>query len=499
MRGRVPVVLAALALVTASARTAAAVEQTPSCAPASHVGGAWPSYGHDLSNTRAQPAEDVIDASSAGALAPRWVFSVSANGEPNGTVQSTPVVANGCVYFGTELGSLFAVNADTGERVWSVKLSSVTGLPLAGNGIVGSVAVADGRVLAMVNSEGAPYAAAFDQDTGALLWHTTVDEYSSSQVNASAVVFDGLFFYAEAGPENNLRGQPKFVILDTADGRILKKTPFIPDEDIARGYGGAGAWGTAVVDTATRYAYVGTTNPYNKAQAHRHANSLLKIDLDRTRPTFGEIVDAYKGDPEQYVRGAGLHQQPACRTLGTSEPLGPTLTCFEQDIDFGASPNLFVNAEGHTLVGALQKSGVYHAVYADTMQEAWTRILSTPFVGGNASSTAVHGGRVFAVVNPGVLFAMDDTTGELVWAAPVGDPFRYQPVSVAGGVVYLLDLAGNLRGYDEATGIPVLFRPMAVDAASPMASISASGVSIARNTVYAAANATTGGFVAGYR
>jgi len=46
-------------------------------------------------------------------------------------------------------------------------------------------------------------------------------------------------------------------------------------------------------------AYVGTADPSSRLQ-HRYTDAIVKIDLDRRRPTFGTIVDGYKGTVESY-------------------------------------------------------------------------------------------------------------------------------------------------------------------------------------------------------
>src|SRR4051812_27577524 len=53
-------------------------------------GGEWRSYGHDVANSRHQPAEDKITAKNVADLTPRWDFS---NGG-YGTFHGTPVIAD---------------------------------------------------------------------------------------------------------------------------------------------------------------------------------------------------------------------------------------------------------------------------------------------------------------------------------------------------------------------------------------------------------------------
>jgi len=68
----------------------------PGCAPAKHAGGEWRSYGHDLQNTRSQPAEKEIGPLQAAQLAPAWTFSASTAGG-SGDFTGTPTIADGCL------------------------------------------------------------------------------------------------------------------------------------------------------------------------------------------------------------------------------------------------------------------------------------------------------------------------------------------------------------------------------------------------------------------
>jgi hypothetical protein len=80
----------------------------------------------------------------------------------------------------------------------------------------------------------------------------------------------------------------------------------------------------------------------------------------------------------------------------------------------------------------------------------------------------------------------------------VGDPFHYESVSVAGGVVYTIDGLGFLDAYRADNGLPLLKRLLLADAGSdalPTGGASSDGVAIARDTVYVEA----GSHVIAYR
>jgi outer membrane protein assembly factor BamB len=188
---------------------------------------------------------------------------------------------------------------------------------------------------------------------------------------------------------------------------------------------------------------------------------------------------------QYYPAGAVLADTPVC----TAEVLPVTLDrpeCGQIDLDFGASPTLFRNSEGKLVVAALQKSGVVHAAYADTMEKAWSTVVGAPCAACNVSSTAWDGkDTIFVAGSPGsMMFGLDADTGSYKWAAPIGDGTHYQPVSYANGVVYTVDTSGRLDTFDAALGAPAFSRPMSADVGDTCTALSG-GVAIAANHVFA--------------
>ena len=261
----------------------------------------------------------------------------------DGDFNNTPTVAGGCLYLASDTGWVLAANADTGEVLWTTKLE---------HSIASSLAVHDGRVFVSVNRADQPYLVALDQATGAELWRTTLDKQPGSDLFSSPVPFNGMVMVgvsgagAESGttatgnPQTRLHFRGAYLLLDQATGEIIVKDHPIPDEDFydyGGDYSGGGVWSTAAIDTATNYAYVGGGNPFTAAE-HPNTNAILKIDVDPSRPTFGRIVGSYHGSLDQYLDA--LSSKPVC------EAYVDVFTCELMDYDFGASPQLFTDAEG---------------------------------------------------------------------------------------------------------------------------------------------------------
>src|SRR3954452_25584802 len=184
----------AVAVPAASAVSSAgaAARPTGKCASAHHAGGDWSSYGHDLANSRSQPAEKTLTTTVVPTLSKAWAFSASQGGG-DGDFTGTPVVAGGCLYIASTTGWVFAVNADTGQKVWSTKVDKT------GNGVTSSPAVAEGKVFVAVGRTSKPYVAALDQRTGKVRWQRITQTQDGADTYGSPVVVDGVLFEGVSG------------------------------------------------------------------------------------------------------------------------------------------------------------------------------------------------------------------------------------------------------------------------------------------------------------
>jgi len=522
--------LAAVAVASALGAVAAAPAgaNPRGCGPAGVPGGEWRSYGGDYRNSRTQFREKSIAAADAPLLTPAWTFStVKAGG--NGDITGTPAVADGCMYVGSSRGWVFSVNADTGKLIWKKQLPF-------GGGVNSSVTVATRQVRPKARPVGTvyvaatrtqkfegncrpgdpcqgPYVAAFDQATGKLVWASkAIDTQPGADSYASPVVFDHTLMVgtsggsAELGDESDryaFQGSMNFIDADT--GRILKKTwtihpPKKPDDNFA----GATIWSTPAVDTRDKVAFVGTSNPFKPQAEHKYANAVIKLDVNRRSKRFGRIIGSYKGLVDNFFPEAS--KLPCYDIPGNPPPYYPQGigSCGNIDLDFGAAPNLFQDAKGRKLVGAGQKSGVYHVFDAKTMKPVWKQIVGPPgALGGIVGSTANDGHSVYGPITvPGYVWSLSaDKGGAYRWLGPIADGLHWgPPVSLANGVVYTVDFNGFLDAFDARNGSILTRRPLTLGGSGPVSPTWA-GVSVARNTIYAAVGVLglADGFVVAFR
>jgi len=286
------------------------------------------------------------------------------------------------------------------------------------------------------------------------------------------------------------------VILNAQTGELLKKVWTIhppangacPASTCPKGVNdflsGATVWSTAAVDPAAKVAYFGTSNPFQPEKEADTANAIIKVGIDQTAPaTFGRVLALGKGTPDQYTTVPDPNKKFCVNP--------PTVldACLDQDLDFGASPNLFTDSSGRQIVGDGQKSGFYHAFDTRTMQHVYQQILGPPsLVGGIVGSPAYDGKSIIGpLTQDGLIWSINRDTGSAQWLARLGDGEHYgNPVAVANGVVYSTGNDGSLRALDALSGTSLLNYPFTQNAQTGSDPVKTyAGVSIARNTVYA--------------
>lgn len=482
--------VALLVALAAAAPTpgAPAKAAKPECAKRKARAGEWPFYGGTLNNHREQLKEKSIDTGNVSELGVAWQTATP----DGGLIHSTPTVAQGCVFTGTELGNVYALNADTGKVVWKRALGEggEGSNTFAGAGIVGAPAVVGGLVYVGATTPKGSVLSALDRVTGKVVWRRVVDKDKGGGLDSSPVPFKGMIFQAFKGDESSDHSWPGFVIVDGSRkgrGKILVQTHNIPPKDFKEGYRGGSTINTPAVDPKKMFVFAGTGNPASEKQ-HPITNSLLKINANPDSKKFGKIVAHHRGTSDSYPFPQDV-DSPTCQS-DVQWPVG-RFSCAQFDFNFLASPNLWTNSEGRQLFGGLQKSGVFTAVYTDTMEEAWQATIGVPCFGCNLSSSAVDKNGLYVAVTGGNLYSLNRDTGEVQWATPMTGGMRYNGVAVANGIVYSLnDAEGALQAFDASSGDRLLSHSFEQDTGESMNDMgNSSGVSVARHMVFATAQA----------
>ncbi|NMA97653.1 MAG: PQQ-binding-like beta-propeller repeat protein [Phyllobacteriaceae bacterium] len=275
------------------------------------------------------------------------------------------------------------------------------------------------------------------------------------------------------------------VAVDAASGRILWKTPTMPDNGGALdSWAGGAVISVPAVDAATGTVFFTTDHHY---QMPAHVLAQLQAapnNWDRTafpddfRASSVIAVDLHTGAVKWSFFGSGLDvwemvcgEYPGAgfpfpvhdigRPAGAERIVPPPSDYLNWSFAAG-SPQIFdveIDGQPRHLVGVAEKSGVYWAFDAVTGDVVWHRVIgpwSEP--GGLTWGAAWDGKRLYvaltnlehvphqlkggALTTAGSWAALDPSTGEILWqvAEPNGAAVYAAPV-VANGVVFGASMA----------------------------------------------------------
>lgn len=460
------------------------------------AGGDWPVFGHTTTADRYQDQEHLIAPENVGSLEAKWVLPAA------GSFDSAPVVSNGCVYIATTGGDLYALNADSGDLAWQASVPSAT-----------TLSIANGRLFVQATT----VVIAFDQFSGVELWRTDIAPSTYHGGGGSPLAFGDLVIAGVLCPDDTTasaehprgtcRGQ--YSILDQSTGDVLAAEWDTSDEDLARGMGGAGFWSQPSYDPETKLVYMGEANARSYAPENPNTSALLKIDADRTSPTFGKILGAFRTTSLGQNLGNTGPGDAMCKATNGNQ------LCTGDD-DWVQAAIIYRDSHGRKLIGSGQSQsqlplsldwpihGVYVSIDPVTFKEVWR----TQTDGARAASGAYDGSRFYVAEGGnawggfggrGGIKALNKDTGAVLWTAPTFGDNNWRHISAANGVVYtqsggaVVGNPGTLLAYDAQTGKILLNRPMSLDVGAPATATTAGGVTIARNTVFSPTNTVGGG------
>lgn len=426
-------------------------------------------FGLTLESTRFIPAEVAgMDKDAAKRLALKWAFAY-----PGATrARSQPSIYAGAVLVGSQQGTVYALDLQTGCAHWQFQAEAEVR-----NSIAVAVHTAPPRAM-FGDIRGNVYA--IDPANGSLLWKLRADKHPNTTITGSPRLFEDRLYVPLSSTEWASAADPAYpcctfrggvTAVDIVTGEIAWTTYSIPEAPALTGKtnsagapmhhpAGAPVWNSPTIDAQRRVLYVGTGEAYTSPAADT-SDAVLAIDLDT-----GELVWSFQAL-------AGDAWNMACFIGG-----GPN--CPEEDgpdLDFGASPVLLTLPSGRDIVLAGQKSGDVYALDPNANgQLLWQRKVGRGgFAGGVHWGMAatpdalfvpiadtVFSGRFTGPRKPG-LSALDPASGETLWYTPAPDvcaeadkpacdPGLSAAATAIPGVVFAPAFDGHLRAYDADTG-----------------------------------------------
>jgi len=365
--------------------------------------GEWTMFRHDLFRSGSAGPGSILPQ---GTL--KWVFSTGA------PVHSSPAVADGIVYIGSQDYKLYALDAETGAKRWEYETGSwVESSPTIANGVV-----------YFGSNDGGLYA--LDMHSGEKLW----DFKTRYPVRSSAAVANGVIYF----------GSDDYYLyaVDAGEGTKLWSydtgSPAVSSPVVANGIvyiGGGGGYSYALnclngqrrLRFRTHYAVFSSPAVSDKTIYFAIDNGYLyAVDgMARTwlqehgiRPYWAQLWAMMPWLPQPPLQSGFLWSLQ----MGRGETSSPVIV---GNILYMGSDNrlVAVDLQSHTVLWEFETGGAVR------------------------SSPAVAGSVVFVGSTDGRLYAVDAATGEKLWDFLTGDKITSSP-AVANGVVYVGSHDGNV-------------------------------------------------------
>ena len=387
----------------------------------------WPMFNHDLVHT-----------GYSTSFAPRtnqtlWTFTVG------NAVKTSPAVVDGIVYFGSDDGYVYALNAANGSLIWKYNTDGpVQSSPAVVNGVVYIGGYHSHAVFAL------------NAYTGGLIWRAPTDSVYPNQISSVAVA-NGLV-YVDTG---FMGSGCLLYAFDASTGNLTWKhsasgwtncSPVVYGNKVYWGYSSEVECLDARSGNVTwRFGTMSNGNSPNSSDGAYSGTSSFSISNGILYiGTWHETVQAWDSATGKYLwsgntKGSVSHSTPAI-----------------------ANGVIYASTSFGGTAGRMDAGGV-SAIDAKTGTSLWNTTVGSI----SYSCPAVADGLVFVgsdvgpTSNPSLpqvtdghtIHAFDAATGETVWAFSTGGEVYSSP-AVAYGVVYIGSNDGNVYAISSSPQIP---------------------------------------------
>ena len=439
----------------------------------------WSGMSPDpTTSARFQPAAAAgLTVEQLPRLRRKWAF-----GFPDGSaVRGQPTVAGGRVFVGSDNGMVYALDAKTGCVHWSFEAGKAVVTAIS----VGTVPGSEDRYAAYFG-DFRTNVYAVDAETGEQLWTVRVDDHQFTKITGSpALDTQGGRLLVSVGSWEEVAGQNltyecctsqgSVVALDAATGRQLWKTYTIPERPRPvrknsagtqlYGPSGAGVWVTPTLDPKRGALYVGTANGYINVPDSGSSDAIIAFDLDT-----GERLWSTQLLANDLNCGGGGTTDAELR-INCPGYMNDVFKGSGANDDVSGSPVLHTLPNGRQILIAGQETGRITALDPDSNGAVlWVAQAGDVLGPQGAGMGAASDGELYyrAIAQPdqiGGMAALRPETGERVWYATHPKPTscsdpeaewcssgQYGAVTVIPGAVFAGARDGTLRAYSTGDG-----------------------------------------------
>jgi glucose dehydrogenase len=420
----------------------------------------WPAFQGNLSSDRAARGS-TITSENVGTLDVAWTFT-SPNTAGYGSFTSAPLVLGDVVYIQDTIGSVFALDRESGEIIWT-RPYNVPSIGPAG------IAVGYGQLYGVLREKAEVFA--LDLSTGDEIWRVKVTNFALPQSSAAPTVYDNTV-YVEAGAGYLGGGKSSLIGLDAASGLTLWQFDLMEDNGWTnpRLNSGGGLWYPLSFDEdGNLYFGVGNPAPYpgtadfpngsSRPGDNLYSSSMVSLDsktgelrwfyqarqhdifdLDFQNTPVLAKVDL-DGTTTTLAIGSGKTGTVAAVNAETGEVLWNVEVGEHDNDDLGEVP------EGESVTVLPGTLGGVETPIAFSDGLVFVPVLNFPTT---YTSSSIESGSDYSEAT-GDLYALNAVDGTTVWQQHLPS-MATGSATVANDVVFTAGLDGIVRAYLTTSG-----------------------------------------------
>lgn len=438
----------------------------------------WPAFRHNSLRTAAQlNKSDLSNPAKVPSLAVKWRFPKVGDPDLGGGFRASPVIWKGRVFIGNGNGRFYALDANTGAKLWQYPLAADPALTSQFTCNPSSFGIASSGVIATIGGQDAVIFSAPDQSigthlgegrlfalntvTGAVIWKSPViarltgltwgstTEFHENLGYSAPIVIGSLVYVGIGDHCDSPIQKGRVAAVDLATGAIAAGFSYWSTGTLADSTRGGGVWSPVAGLGSELFITTGNTKSGQPTEPSPNRGlSLLRLD-----PLTGAV--AWQFQPVPWV--------------------------LDDDPDWSAPPTIILGSCGNVVVSTM-KDGWTHA-----LNEAGTRLwtfppATIPFSTGDGTvhndTRYMRGGAawgdVYIAMNGGLNVTTNVTAGykrlhafnvcaaasdRVRWIKDVpgasGATYSLGPPTVTRGIVYV----GTDLGHVVAIADPSLVPP----------------------------------------
>jgi polyvinyl alcohol dehydrogenase (cytochrome) len=436
----------------------------------------WNGWGNGHEQARFQ-AESIgkLSANNLGKLKLLWAYGFSNSNK----VDAQPTVIGNRIFSSGGSNAIHAIDLSTGCKIWSTSVSGRVRTTIVASEIEGKL------YLFLGDQSGTAYA--LEAESGKRVWSKRLDSHPYAQITGSPVVFNSVvYFPTSSGLEEGASANSSYLCctfrgslsaLKATDGSVIWKTYTIQETATKNNMGrmgpsGAGIWSSPTIDPNAGKIYVATGNNFS-LPATGTSDAIIAMSLEN-----GSIIWTKQITPKDVTNNSCYESNRTnCPIAGAP------------DHDFASSVMLVTADQNRKILIAGQKSGVVTALDPEKNGDIlWQKKIGNGSpLGGIQYGMASDGKKIFAAISfiqtirsssstngaqqgvdgwyvlgsrGGGLHALDILSGDIKWSTPhpgckqVPGCSQAQSAAVTAtdGFVLSGGLDGVLRAYSSDDG-----------------------------------------------